>query len=72
LAEIIQMEQGVVLLPISVCRKYNLNYVKIANMPPTYTVGLSGIKDFMSSATIRQLRDFIISHFNDNNEDYKS
>lgn len=44
LAEIIQLEQGVALLPISVCRKFNLHFVKIANMNPTYTVGLSWVK----------------------------
>ncbi|WP_445477445.1 LysR family transcriptional regulator [Lysinibacillus irui] len=71
LAEIIQLEQGVALLPISVCRKFNLHYVKIANMHPTYTVGLSWVKNSISSAAVQQLRDFIITYFNENNEHYK-
>jgi DNA-binding transcriptional LysR family regulator len=71
LAEIIKLDQGVALLPISVCRKYDLNHVKIAGIDPTYTVGLSWVKDGLLSPSVRGFRDFIISYFKDNNELFK-
>ncbi|WP_144511962.1 LysR family transcriptional regulator [Bacillus sp. FJAT-22090] len=66
LAEIIKLDQGVALLPISVCNKYGLNYVQIKDIDPIYTVGLSWVKDRLLSPTVKDFRDFIISYFKDN------
>lgn len=71
LTEIIKLDQGVSLLPISVCRKLDLNYVKIADIDPTYTVGLSWVKDCLLSPSVSEFRDFIISYFKDNYEIFK-
>ncbi|MGE7877145.1 LysR family transcriptional regulator [Peribacillus muralis] len=71
LAEIIRLDQGVALLPISVCRRYHLKYVKIADIDPTYTVGLSWVKDCTLSPSVKGFRDFIISYFKANYEMFK-
>ncbi|MEK4031438.1 LysR family transcriptional regulator [Pseudobacillus sp. FSL P4-0506] len=71
LAEIIKLDQGVAFLPISVCRKHHLHYVKIADIAPTYTVGLSWVKDGLLSPSVRDFRDFIISYFKDNHQMFK-
>lgn len=71
LAEIIKLGQGVALLPISVCRKYHLHYVKIANIRPTYTVGLSWIKDGLLPPSAKEFRDFIITYFKENSKMFK-
>ncbi|MGG4507212.1 LysR family transcriptional regulator [Heyndrickxia sporothermodurans] len=71
LAEIIKLDQGVALLPISVCRKLDLHYVKIADIDPTYTVGLSWVKDGLLSPTVKEFRDFIIAYFKEHYEMFK-
>lgn len=71
LTEIIKLDQGVALLPISVCRKMDLNYVKIAGIDSTYTVGLSWVKGKLLSSSVRTFRDFIIAYFKNNYEMYK-
>ncbi|MEK5520471.1 LysR family transcriptional regulator [Heyndrickxia sp. FSL W8-0423] len=71
LAEIIKLDQGVALLPISVCRKLDLHYVKIADIYPTYTVGLSWVKDGLLSPTVKEFRDFIIAYFKEHYEMFK-
>ncbi|MDR4997422.1 LysR family transcriptional regulator [Brevibacillus parabrevis] len=71
LAEIVKLDQGVALLPVSVCRKLNLTYVKIADMDSTYTIGLSWLKDRHLPPAVIELRDFIISYFQQRYEAYK-
>ncbi|MCI1592824.1 LysR family transcriptional regulator [Heyndrickxia oleronia] len=71
LTEIVKLDQGVAILPISVCKKLDLNYVKIADTDPTFTVGLSWIKDSKLSPAVSDFRDFIISYFRDNYETFK-
>ncbi|MDN4603024.1 LysR family transcriptional regulator [Paenibacillus sp. F6_3S_P_1C] len=71
LAEIIKVNQGIALLPISVCRKLDLIYVRIADINPTYPVGLSWVKDRHLSSSARSFRDFIIAYFNDHYALYK-
>lgn len=71
LLEIIKLDQGVALLPISVCKKFNLHYIKIADMDSAFTVGLSWSNDKILSSTVRNFRDFIISYFKENDEKFK-
>lgn len=71
LSEIIKLDQGVALLPISVCRKLDLNYIKIADIHSTYAVGLSWVKDRLLSPSVKNFREFIIAYFKDNSEMYK-
>lgn len=71
LAEIIKLDQGVALLPISACRTLGLHYVKITDIDPAYTVRLSWVKDRLLSPAVTEFRDFIISYFKENNDMYK-
>lgn len=71
LLEIIRVNQGVSLLPISVCRQLKLNYIKIADISPTYTISLSWVKDKLLSPSVRSFRDFIIEYYKDNHRMFK-
>ncbi|AKL86041.1 LysR family transcriptional regulator [Bacillus atrophaeus] len=71
LVEIIKLDQGVALLPISVCRTLGLHYIKIADNSATYPVGLSWIRHKVLSSSVRNFRDFIISYYKDNYEMFK-
>ncbi|GLF92136.1 LysR family transcriptional regulator [Bacillus safensis] len=71
LAEIIKLDQGVALLPISVCRAFGLNYIKVTDNSATYPVGLSWIRHKMLSSSTRNFRDFIISYYKENDEMFK-
>ncbi|MFS3915645.1 LysR family transcriptional regulator [Bacillus australimaris] len=71
LAEIIKLDQGVALLPISVCRTFGLNYIKVTDNSATYPVGLSWIRHKMLSSSTRNFRDFIISYYKENYEMFK-
>ncbi|MCI3196427.1 LysR family transcriptional regulator [Bacillus sp. HU-1818] len=66
LVEIIKLDQGVALLPISVCRTLGLHYIKIDDNSATYPVGLSWIRHKVLSSSVRNFRDFIISYYKDN------
>ncbi|OBA07037.1 LysR family transcriptional regulator [Bacillus subtilis] len=71
LAEIIKLDQGVALLPISVCRTLGLNYIKVADDSATYPVCLSWIRHKTLSSSVRNFRDFIISYYKENYEMFK-
>ncbi|MCY8841938.1 LysR family transcriptional regulator [Bacillus atrophaeus] len=71
LVEIIKLDQGVALLPISVCRTLGLHYIKIADNSATYSVGLSWIRHKVLSSSVRNFRDFIISYYKDNYDMFK-
>ncbi|MEH7336569.1 LysR family transcriptional regulator [Neobacillus drentensis] len=70
-AEIIKLDQGVALLPISVCRTLGLNYIKVTDNTATYPVGLSWKRHKLLSSSVRNFRDFIISYYKDNYEMFK-
>ncbi|MCY8110531.1 LysR family transcriptional regulator [Bacillus spizizenii] len=71
LVEIIKLDQGVALLPISVCRTLGLHYIKIADTSAAYPVGLFWIRHKVLSSSVRNFRDFIISYYKDNYEMFK-
>ncbi|MGV2966445.1 LysR family transcriptional regulator [Paenibacillus sp. FSL H8-0317] len=65
LLEIIRLNQGVALLPISVCRTLGLHYVKIADDSAIYPISLSWVKQKWLSPAVREFRDFITSYYED-------
>lgn len=71
LVEIIKLDQGVALLPISVCRTMGLNYIRVTDDSATYPVGLSWKRNKMLSSSVRNFRDFIISYYKENYEMFK-
>jgi len=71
LVEIIKLDQGVALLPISVCRTLGLNYVKVTDDSTTYPVGLSWVRHKTLSSSANHFRDFIISYYQDNYKMFK-
>ncbi|WP_322902842.1 LysR family transcriptional regulator [Paenibacillus campi] len=71
LTEIIGINQGVALLPISVCRQFNLHYVRIAGVSPTYSVSLFWAKNKLLSPAAQSLRDFIINYYENNQKMFK-
>jgi len=72
LVEIIKLDQGVALLPISVCKTLGLNYIKVTDDSTTYPVGLSWMRHKMLSSSVSNFRDFIISYYKDNDEMFKA
>ncbi len=71
LTEIISVNQGVVLMPISVCRQFNLHYIRIADVSPTYSVSLFWLKNKVLSASTESLRDFIIDYYKKHHQMFK-
>ncbi|WP_458126926.1 LysR family transcriptional regulator substrate-binding protein [Paenibacillus sp. Z3-2] len=71
LLEIIRLNQGVALLPISVCRKLGLRYVKIADDSAIYPISLSWVKQKWLSPAVGEFRDFITSYYEDNADLFK-
>lgn len=71
LVEIIKLDQGVALLPISICRALGLNYIEIADDSATYPVGLSWAKHKTLSSSAKKFRDFILSYYEENHAVFK-
>lgn len=71
LVEIIRLDQGVALIPISVCRTLGLNYIQITEDSTTYPVSLSWVKHKTLSSSATHFRDFIISYYQDNYKMFK-
>ncbi|MCT2345840.1 LysR family transcriptional regulator [Niallia taxi] len=71
LLEIIKVNQGVALLPISVCRQLKLNYVKIADISPSYSVSLSWMRNKLLSSSEKSFKDFIIAYYQENIKMFK-
>lgn len=71
LVEIIKLDQGVALIPISVCRTLGLNYIQITDDSTTYPVSLSWVKHKTLSSSATHFRDFIISYYQDNYKMFK-
>ncbi|OWA37225.1 LysR family transcriptional regulator [Saccharibacillus sp. O16] len=63
LVEIIKLDQGVALLPVSICRALGLHYMKVADDDATYPVGLSWMRHKRLSTSAQNFRDFIISYY---------
>ncbi|KGR83362.1 LysR family transcriptional regulator [Lysinibacillus odysseyi] len=72
LVEIIKLDQGVALLPVSVCENLGVNYIKVTDTSATYPVSLSWNKHKLLSDPVENFRDFIISYYKDNNEMFKA
>ncbi|MBB6020123.1 DNA-binding transcriptional LysR family regulator [Paenibacillus sp. JGP012] len=71
LMEIIRMDRGVALLPISVCHNLGLHYVSIADESSVYPISLSWTKHRNHSPAVSQFRDFITSYYTLNTPAYK-
>lgn len=71
LVEIIRLDRGVALLPISVCRNLGLHYVSIADAAAVYPISLSWIKHRNLSPSLAQFRDFIVSYYASNASMFK-
>ncbi|MBY0219928.1 LysR family transcriptional regulator [Paenibacillus illinoisensis] len=63
LLEIIKLDQGVALLPVSVCRKLGLHYIKIADDSAIYPISLSWTKQKSLSPSVQHFRDFISRYY---------
>ncbi|RHW39360.1 LysR family transcriptional regulator [Lysinibacillus yapensis] len=66
LYEIFQINKCLGLIPITLCKKYNLNYVKISDPNARFVIGLSWLKDKHLSKNAKQFKDFILSYYNKN------
>ncbi|KAA8786882.1 LysR family transcriptional activator of glutamate synthase operon [Paenibacillus sp. 4624] len=71
LVEIIQLDRGVALLPISVCRNLGLHYVSITDDAAVYPISLSWVKHRNLSPFLEQFRDFITSYYVSNASMFK-
>ncbi|MFD1885822.1 LysR family transcriptional regulator [Paenibacillus wenxiniae] len=71
LTEIIGVNQGIALLPISVCRQFKLHYIRIAGESPTYSVSLFWLKNKWLSSSAQRLRDFIIDYYKKHHQMFK-
>ncbi|WP_145330866.1 LysR family transcriptional regulator [Paenibacillus xylanexedens] len=71
LVEIIRLDRGVALLPISVCRNLGLHYVSIADVAAVYPISLSWLKHRKLSPSLAKFRDFITSYYVSNRSMFK-
>ncbi|MGG3451797.1 LysR family transcriptional regulator substrate-binding protein [Domibacillus aminovorans] len=66
LIEMFQLQMCVGLIPITLCEKYHLNYVKISDPESKFIVGLSWLKDRYISTFADEFRKFIMTYYNNN------
>ncbi|WP_434751120.1 LysR family transcriptional regulator [Paenibacillus amylolyticus] len=71
LVEIIRLDRGVALLPVSVCRNLGLHYVPIADDAVVYPISLSWVRHRNLSPYLAQFRDFIVSYYASNASMFK-
>lgn len=64
LIEMFQLHKCVGLIPITLCEKYHLNYVKISDPQSKFIVGLSWLKDRYLSTFADEFRKFIMTYYN--------
>lgn len=64
LYEIFSLNKCVGLIPITLCEKYNLNYVKISDPNAKFVIGLSWLKAKHLSNNAKQFKDFIMAYYN--------
>lgn len=70
LVEIVKLDQGAALLPISICRALGLNYIKVADDSAIYPVALSWNRHKTLSASTTNFRDFIMAYYERNLESF--
>ncbi len=70
LVEIVKLDQGAALLPISICRALGLNYIRVADDSAVYPVALSWNRHKTLSASAENFRDFIIEYYERNLESF--
>ena len=58
-----QLNKCVGLIPITLCEKYHLNYVKISDPNAKFIVGLSWLKDRYLSSYAEDFKDFIMTYY---------
>lgn len=63
LIEMFQLHKCVGLIPITLCEKYHLNYVKISDSNSRFVVGLSWLKDKYLSSYAKDFKDFILAYY---------
>lgn len=63
LIEMFQLNKCVGLIPITLCEKHQLNYVKISDQNSRFTVGLSWLKNKYLSSYAKEFKDFIITYY---------
>jgi LysR family transcriptional activator of glutamate synthase operon len=63
LIEMFQLHKCVGLIPITICEKYQLNYVKISDPNSKFIVGLSWLKEKYLSSYAKDFKDFIIAYY---------
>lgn len=63
LFEMFQLQMCVGLIPITLCKQYHLNYVRISDADAQFTVGLSWFKDRYLSSFSEAFKDFIIAYY---------
>src|SRR3954470_12375730 len=66
LIEMFQLQMCVGLIPITICEKFHLNYVKISDPDSKFVVGLSWLKDKYLSSFANDFKDFIITYYDKN------
>ncbi|USK90750.1 LysR family transcriptional regulator [Rossellomorea marisflavi] len=72
LVEIIKLDQGVALLPISICRKLGLNYRPLTDHSATYPVRIYWRKNKVLPSSTEGLRIFILSYYTDHHHLFKA
>ncbi|GIO24862.1 LysR family transcriptional regulator [Oceanobacillus sp. J11TS1] len=71
LEEIMLLDRGFALLPISVCRKLGLSFVKIADNQAVFTVGISWVKGRLLTPAVKDFRNHVINYFKQHAAQYK-
>ncbi|MFJ8236189.1 LysR family transcriptional regulator [Ureibacillus sp. NPDC094379] len=66
LFEMFQLNKGVGLIPITLCEKYQLNYVKLSDPNARFVVGISWLKERYLSSYAKDFRDFIKTFYKNN------
>lgn len=68
LIEMFQLQMCVGLIPITICEKSHLNYVKISDPDSKFIVGLSWLKEKQLSSFANDFKDFIITYYDKNHK----
>ena len=63
LIEMFQLHKCVGLIPITLCEKFNLHFIRISDLEAKFVVGLSWLKGKTLSAFAQDFKDFIISYY---------
>ncbi|RLL43785.1 LysR family transcriptional regulator [Oceanobacillus piezotolerans] len=63
LIEMFQLHKCVGLIPITLCEKYGLSYVKISDPKAKFTVGLSWAKEKFLSQNVEEFKEFVRTYY---------